>query len=151
MSLVELVNECNTTKFDQSWEQEQTVASVKVFITRLHATGCPFKKHKRFFAWSMLDALIKRSGNRCIGWLTACQTHRCPREFCSRVIHQNALRFEDGEAILSRYCHITTKADAECSCGHNAIYLDSHLILQVAVFGRRGTNPAAALVHSFTE
>jgi hypothetical protein len=88
MMLSDLLRKSYAAEFDECWERERTVVR--------------FGRHKRFFAHSALNALIKRSGTGYIGWLTAYQTRRRPREQSSRAAHQNAKRSEDGEAVAGR-------------------------------------------------
>jgi transposase-like protein len=77
--------------------------------------------------------LIKPSGDEYIGWLTAYKTRRL---LCRRrvAIDKTAVK------INGDWCWVYAAIDA-----------DSRLILDVAVFGRRGTDPAPAFLHRLTE
>lgn len=72
MMLTDLLSESYAAEFDECWERERTVVR--------------FGRHRRFFAHSALNALIKQSGTGYIGWLTACQTRRRPSRRGSRLM-----------------------------------------------------------------
>ena len=45
----ELLRETLETTNLECWERERTATPVRAFAVRLHATGCSFEKHKKFF------------------------------------------------------------------------------------------------------
>lgn len=76
---------------------------------------------------------MERFGTGYIGWLTASVTRRRQRR--RRVaVDETAVR-----------------VNGELSWVYAAIDLDTKVLLDIAVFGRRGTNPTAAFLQKLTE
>ncbi|ELY96300.1 hypothetical protein C484_01260 [Natrialba taiwanensis DSM 12281] len=63
--LADLLSKSYAAEFDECWERSPSGSTRPVVR---------FEKHKRFFAHSALNALIKQSGTGYIAWLTASQT-----------------------------------------------------------------------------
>ena len=129
----ELLRETLDTANYECWERERTATPVRVFAVRLHATGCSLRETQgilRLFG-------VERSHQAIFQWV-----HRIsdsvsdpPRAKPSRVA-------VDETAI---------KINGEWSWLYAAIDLDTKLILDVQLFGRHGTDPAAAFLHRLRE
>ena len=106
---------------------------VRAFAVRLHATGCSLRE-----TTTILDELdVKRSHGAVWNWSyrLADSVTDPPRAKPSRVA-------VDETAV---------KINGEWSWLYAAIDLDTKLILDVQLFGRRGTDPAAAFLHGLRE
>jgi putative transposase len=133
MMLADLLSECYAAEFDESWERERTATPVRVFAVRLHATGCSLRETQAILR--LID--VKRSHQAIWNW-----------------VHRLADRVPDPPtATPSRVAidETAVKINGDWPWVYAAIDLGSRLILDVSVFGRRGTDPAAAFLHRITE
>ncbi len=103
MQLADLLSESYATDLEESWERERTATPVRVFAVRLHATGCSLRETQAILRLIGVERSHQAIWHWYIGWLTACQTRRRPRERSSRAAHQNAKRSEDGAAVAGRH------------------------------------------------
>jgi putative transposase len=151
MSLADLLSESYAAEFDACWERERRRRSqelrscaaiktrsvprtpVRVFAVRLHATGCALGEIQ-----AILRLIgVKRSHQAIWHWkYSLCDSiPDPPRAKPPRVaVDEAAVKIID-----------------DWFWAHAAINLDSRLSLDVAVFGRRGTDPAAVFLHWLTE
>ncbi|WP_049888346.1 IS6 family transposase [Natrinema sp. J7-2] len=131
--LADLLSESYAAEFDECWERERTATPVRAFAVRLHATGCSLRETQ-----AILRSLgVKRSYQAIWHWVhrLADSVPDLPTAKPSRVaVDETAVRI-----------------NGDLSWVYAAIDLDTKLILDVALFGRRGTNPAAAFLHGLTE
>ncbi len=133
MKLADMLSECYAAEFDECWVRERTATPVRVFAVRLHATGCSIREIQ-----AILRLLgVERSHQAIWHWVyrLADSVPDPPMAKPSRVA-------VDETAV---------KITGDWSWVYAAIDLDTRLILDVAVFGRRGTDPAAAFLHRLTE
>ncbi len=131
--LSDLLSKSYAAEFDECWERERTATPARVFAVRLHATGCSLRETQ-----AILRLIgIERSHQAIWHWVhrLADSVPDPPRATPSRVA-------VDETAVT---------VNGDLSWVYAAIDLDSRLILDVAVFGRRGTDPAAAFLHRLTE
>ncbi len=104
-----------------------------MFAVRLHATGCSLRE---------TQAILRLIGVE--------RTHQAIWYW----VHRLADSVPDPPlASPSRVAidETAVKSNGDWYWVYAAIDLDSRLILDVAVFGRRGTDPAAAFLHKLTE
>ncbi|WP_222912843.1 IS6 family transposase [Natrinema sp. SYSU A 869] len=133
MWLADLLSECYAAEFDECWERERTATPVRVFAVRLHATGCSLRE---------TQAILRLIGVE--------RTHQAIWYWVHRLADSVP---DPPSASPSRVAidETAVKINGDWSWVYAAIDLDSRLILDVAVFGRRGTDPAAAFLHKLTE
>jgi putative transposase len=113
--------------------RERTAMPVRAFAVRLHATGCSLRETQeilRLFG-------VERSPQAIWQW-----------------VHQIADSAPDPpEAKPKRLAvdQTAVKINGELCWVYAAIDLDSKLILDAELFGRHGTDPAAAFLHRLAE
>ncbi|ELY92004.1 IS6 family transposase [Natrinema altunense] len=133
MPLADLLSECYAAEFDESWECERTANTLTGVAVRLYATGCSLRETQ-----AILRLLgVKRSHQAIWHWV-----HRLADSVPDPPTAKPSRVAIDETAV---------KINGDWSWVYAAIDLDSRLILDVAVFGRRGTDPAAAFLHRLTE
>lgn len=131
--LADLFSESYDADLEEGWERERTATPVRAFAVRLHATGCSLRETKeilRLFG-------VERSRQAIFQWVCRLsdRVDDPPTAKTSRVA-------VDETAI---------KINGEWSWLYAAIDLDTKLILDVALFGRHGTDPAAAFLPGLRE
>ncbi|ELZ02192.1 integrase [Natrialba aegyptia DSM 13077] len=138
------------------------------FAVGHHATGCSLRETQAILRSLGVEPSHQAIWHWYIAWLTASQTRRRPRERRSRAAswsakRSNGRRTED--SLDSRtLCVLRTAQPSRVavdepavritgirSWEYAAIDLDTNLILDVVLFGRRDTDPAAAFLHGLTE
>ncbi|MFP9062629.1 IS6 family transposase [Natrialbaceae archaeon A-chndr2] len=131
--LVDLLNESYAAEFDECWERERTATPVRVFAVRLHTTGCSLRE---------IQAILRLIGVE--------RSHQAIWQWVHRLADSVP---DPPTAKPSRVAvdETAVKINGDWSWVYAAIDLDSRLILDVEVFGRRGTDPAAAFLHRLTE
>ncbi|GAB7019516.1 IS6 family transposase [Halostagnicola bangensis] len=133
MKLADLLSESYAAEFDEVWERERTATPVRVFAVRLHATGCSLRETQ-----AILRLIgVERSHQAIWNW-----------------VHQLADSVPDPPvAKPSRVAvdETAVKINGEWSWLYAAIDLDTKLILDAQLFGRHGTDPAAAFLHRLRE
>ncbi|MFC6766833.1 IS6 family transposase [Natrinema soli] len=131
--LTDLLRESYTAEFDECWERERTATPVRAFAVRLHATGCSLRETQ-----AILCSLgVERSHQAIWHWV-----HRLADSVPDPPTAKPSWVAVDETAV---------KINGNRSWMYAAIDLDMKLILDVALFGRRGTDPAAAFLHGLTE
>ncbi|WP_082146656.1 IS6 family transposase [Halostagnicola sp. A56] len=133
MLLSDLLRKSYTAEFDECWERERTATLARVFAVRLHSTGCSIRETQ-----AILRLVgVERSHQAIWYWVhrLADSVPDPPRASPSRVA-------VDETAV---------KINGDWPWVYAAIDLDSWMILNVVVFGRRGTDPAAASLHRVTK
>ncbi|WP_042662843.1 IS6 family transposase [Haloferax sp. ATB1] len=133
MTLADLLSECFATDLEETWERERTATPVRAFAVQLHATGCSLRETKE-----VLRLLgVERSHQAVWQWVhrLADSGHNPPEAKPKRVA-------VDETAV---------KINGEWSWLYAAIDIETKLILDVELFGRHGTDPAAAFLHRLSE
>ncbi|QRV17817.1 IS6 family transposase (plasmid) [Haloterrigena salifodinae] len=131
--LADLLSESYAAGFDECWERERTATPVRAFAVRLHATGCSLRETQ-----AILRSLgVERSHQAIWHWV-----HRLADSVPDPPTAKPSRVAVDETAV---------KINGDRSWMYAAIDLDTKLILDVELFGRRGTDPAAAFLHGLTE
>ena len=131
--LSDLLSESYAAEFDECWERERTATPVRVFAVRLHATGCSLRE---------TQAILRLIGVE--------RSHQAIWQW----VHQVADSVPDPpEAKPKRVAvdETAVKINGELCWVYAAIDFDSKLILDAELFGRYGTDSAAAFLHRLTE
>jgi putative transposase len=126
--LADLLSESYDADLEESWENERTATPVRAFAVRLHQTGCSLRE-----TTTILSELgVQRSHGAVWNWVyrLADSGRDPPTASPSRVA-------VDETAV---------KINGEWSWLYAAIDIETKLILDVALFGRHGTDPAAAFL-----
>jgi len=131
--LADLLSECFAADLEECWERERTATPVRAFAVRLHATGCSLRETKEILRLFGVD----RSHQAIFQWV-----HRISDSVGDPPEAQPKRVAVDETAI---------KINGEWSWLYAAIDLDTKLILDVELFGRHGTDPAAAFLHGLRE
>ncbi|APX97908.1 IS6 family transposase [Natronorubrum daqingense] len=133
MKLADLLSESYAAEFDEAWERERTANTLTGVAVRLHATGCSLRETQ-----AILRLIgVERSHQAIWNW-----------------VHQLADSVPDPPmAKPSRVAvdETAVKINGEWSWLYAAIDLDTKLILDAQLFGRHGTDPAAAFLHRLRE
>jgi len=131
--LADLLSECFATDLEEPWERERTATPVRAFAVRLHATGCSLRGTTTIPA----ELGVERShGAVWSGVHRLADSGRDPRRLRRRRVAV------DETAV---------KINGEWSWLYAAIDIDTKLILDVALFSRHGTDPAAAFLEKIHE
>jgi putative transposase len=133
MKLANLLRETLDTATLECWQRERTATPVRAFAVRLHAAGLSLRETTAIL--ELFD--VNRSHGAVWSWVhrLADSVSDPPTATPSRVaVDETAVR-----------------VNGELSWVYAAIDLDTKLLLDIAVFGRRGTDPAAAFLHNLTE
>jgi transposase-like protein len=133
MTLADLLRETLDVDCDEVWENERTPTPVRRFAVRLHSMGLSVREVE-----GVLELLgVDRCYQAVWYWketLAATQSDP-PTASPSRV------------AVDEKQIEV----DGEEKWLYAAIDTDSKLLLEVDVYSRRGTDPAAAFLHRLTE
>ena len=131
--LADLLSECFAADLEETWERERTATPVRAFAVQLHATGCSLRETKEILR--LLG--VERSHQAVWQWVhrLADSGHNPPEAKPKRVA-------VDETAV---------KINGEWSWLYAAIDTETKLILDVELFGRHGTDPAAAFLHRLSE
>ncbi|OLZ39215.1 transposase [Natrinema saccharevitans] len=131
--LADLLSESYETDLEESWENERTATPVRAFAVRLHQTGCSLRETTTILA----ELGVQRSHGAVWNWVhRLADSGRDPPEAQPKRVAV------DETAV---------KINGEWSWLYAAIDTETKLILDVALFGRHGTDPAAAFLHRLTE
>ncbi len=133
MTLANLLRDTLNVDSLDAWENERTPTPVRVFGVRLHSLGLSVRETTAVLRWLG----VGRSHGAIWAW-----THRLadrqpdpPTATPSRVaVDETAIRVNGQWQWL-----------------YAAIDVDTKLVLDAEVFGRRGTDPAAAFLHRLNE
>ncbi|WP_121743160.1 IS6 family transposase [Natronorubrum halophilum] len=131
--LADLLSESYDADLEETWENERTATPVRAFAVRLHATGCSLRETTIILA----ELGVERSHGAVWNWVhRLADSGRDPPEAQPKRVAV------DETAV---------KINGEWSWVYAAIDTETKLILDVAVFGQRGTDLAAAFLHRLTE
>ncbi len=131
--LADLLSECFAADLEETWERERTATPVRAFAVRLHATGCSLRETTTILA----ELGVERSHQAVWQWV-----HRLADSVPDPPTAKPSRVAVDETAV---------KINGEWSWLYAAIDIDTKLILDVALFGRHGTDPAAAFLSGLTE
>ncbi|WP_135306268.1 IS6 family transposase, partial [Haloarcula amylovorans] len=129
----ELLKETLETANLECWERERTATPVRAFAVRLHTTGCSLRETQAIL--SLLG--VEHSHQAIFQWV-----HRVSDSVGDPPMATPRRVAVDETAV---------KINGEQSWLYAAIDTETKLLLDVAVFGRRGTDPAAAFLHGVAE
>ena len=133
MQLANLLRETLDTATLECWQRERTATPVRAFAVRLHAAGCSLRETA-----AILELLgVERTHGAVWSWVhrLADSVGDPPSATPTRVaVDETAVRI-----------------NGELSWVYAAIDLETKVLLDVALFGRRGTEPAAAFLHGLTQ
>ncbi|TYL36074.1 IS6 family transposase [Natronococcus pandeyae] len=133
MTLADLLRETLDVDCDEIWENERTPTPVRVFGVRLHSMGLSVRE-----VVPVLELLgVDRSHGAIWNW-------------------RHTLAEVQGDPPTAEPSRIAVdetqiEVDGEKRWLYAAIDTESKLLLEIDVFGRRGTDPAAAFLHRLTE
>jgi len=133
MQLADLLREHLDIENQDAWENERTPTPVRCFAVRLHSMGLSLREVVGALDWLGVDRSFQAVWN----WkerLAETQSDP-PTATPSRV------------AVDEKQIEV----DGEKKWLYAAIDTDSKLVLEVDVYSRRGTDPAAAFLHRLTE
>jgi transposase-like protein len=126
---IETLNEDN----EDVWENERTPTPVRRFGVRLHTAGLSIRE-----TVAILDLLgVDRSHGAVWNWV-----HTLPEAQSDPPTAEPSRVAVDEKQI---------EVDGEKKWLYAAVDVDSKLLLEVDVFSRRGTDPAAAFLHRLTQ
>ena len=131
--LADLLSESYAADLEESWENERTATPVRAFAVRLHATGCSLRETTTILA----ELGVERSHGAVWNWV-----HRLADSVPDPPTAKPSRIAVDETAV---------KINGEWSWLYAAIDLDTKLILDVQLFSRHGTDPAAAFLHGLRE
>jgi putative transposase len=131
--LADLLSECFAADLEETWERERTATPVRAFAVRLHATGCSLRETTTILA----ELGVERSHQAVWQWV-----HRLADSVPDPPTAKPSRVAVDETAV---------KINGEWSWLYAAIDLDTKVILDVALFGRHGTDPAAAFLSGLAE
>ncbi|WP_255191956.1 IS6 family transposase [Natronobeatus ordinarius] len=133
MQLANLLRETLDVDCDEVWENERTPTPVRVFGVRLHSMGLSVRE-----VVAVLELLgIDRSHGAIWNW-----THKLSEAQSDPPTAQPSRVAVDEKQI---------EVDGEKKWLYAAIDIESKLLLEIDVFSRRGTDPAAAFLHRLIE
>jgi len=133
MKFADLLKERLDVENQDTWENERTPTPVRCFALRLHSMVLSLREVEAVLDWLGVDRCHQAVWN----WkekLTDTQSDP-PTASPSRV------------AVDEKQIEV----DGEKKWLHAAINTESKLLLEVDVYSRRGTDPAAAFLHRLTE
>ena len=131
--LADRLSECFAADLEETWERERTATPVRAFAVRLHATGCSLRETTTILA----ELGVERSHQAVWQWV-----HRLSDSVPDPPEAQPKRVAADETAV---------KINGEWSWLYAAIDTGTKLILDVALFGRHGTDPAAAFLSGLAE
>ncbi|WP_257300408.1 IS6 family transposase [Haloarchaeobius sp. FL176] len=131
--LADLLSECFAADLEETWERERTATPVRAFAVRLHATGCSLRETTTILA----ELGVERSHQAVWQWV-----HR---------LSDSAPGPPEAQPKRVAVDETAVKINGEWSWLYAAIDTDTKLILDVALFGRHGTDPAAAFLSGLAE
>jgi len=133
MRLADLLRERLDIENEDVWENERTPTPVRCFGVRLHSMGLSYREVKVVLSWLGVDRCHQAVWN----WKETLAEAQCgpPTASPSRVAGDEKQSEVAGDKKWL----------------YAAIDTESKLLLEVDVFSRRGTDPAAAFLHRLTE
>jgi len=133
MKLADLLKERLDVENQDVWDNERTPTPVRCFAVRLHSMGLSLREVKAVLDWLGVD--------RCH------QTIWYWKETLAETQSDPPTAEPSRVAVDEKQIEI----DGEEQWLYAAIDTDSKLLLEVDVYSRRGTDPAAAFLHRLTE
>jgi putative transposase len=133
MKLADLLRTNLDTAQLECWQRERTATPVRAFAVRLHAIGCSLRETAAILRCFGVD----RSFQAIFQWV-----HRLSDSVPGPPSAKPTRVAVDETAV---------KINGEWSWLYAAIDVDTKLLLDVELFSRRGTNPAAAFLHRLRE
>ena len=133
MTLADLLRESLDVDAQDAWENERTPTPVCCFAVRLHSMRLSVCEVEGVLAWLGIDRCYQAVWN----WkekLTKTQSDPPTAEPSRVAVDEKQIEVDGEKKWLSA-----------------AIDTDSKLLLEVDVYGRRGTDPAVAFLHRLTE
>ncbi|MCD2204561.1 IS6 family transposase [Halobacterium sp. KA-6] len=131
--LADLLRERYEPDLEENWENERTANALTGVAVRLHQTGCSLRETTTILA----ELGVQRSHGAVWNWV-----HRLSDSGCGPPEAQPKRVAVDETAV---------KSNGEWSWLYAAIDTETKLILDVTLFGRHGTDPAAAFLHRLQE
>jgi len=131
--LADLLSESYESDLEETWENERTANALTGVAVRLHATGCSLRETTTILA----RLGVQRSHRAVWNWV-----HRLANSDCDPPTAKPSRVAVDETAV---------KINGEWSWLYAAIDIETKLILDVALFGRHGTDPAAAFLQKLKE
>lgn len=133
MSLEDLLKENLDVDNQDTWENERTPIPVRCFAVRLHSMELSLREVEAVLNWLGVDRCHQAIWN----WKETLSEHQSdpPTAAPSRV------------AVDEKQIEV----DGEKKWLYAAIDTESKLLLELDVYSRRGTDPAAAFLHRLTE
>jgi putative transposase len=131
--LADLLSESYEPGLEESWENERTATPVRAYAVRLHQTGCSLRETTTILA----ELGVQRSHGAVWNWMhrLADSGRDPPTASPSRVaVDETAVKINGAWSWL-----------------YAAIDIETKLILDVALFGQHGTDPAAAFLAGLRE
>ena len=125
----DLLSERYAADLEESWENERTATPVTAFAVRLHEIGCSLRQTTTTLA----KLGVKRSHGAVWNWV-----HRLADSGCDPPTAKPSRVAVDETAV---------KINGEWSWLYAAIDTETKLILDIALFGRHGTDSATAFLH----
>ncbi|ELZ15678.1 IS6 family transposase [Natrinema limicola] len=133
MQLANLLRESFDVDCDEVWENERTPTPIRGFGVRLHSMGLSVRE-----VVAVLDLLgVDRSHGAVWNW-----THDLAESQADPPTAAPSRVAVDEKQI---------EVDGETKWLYAAIDTESKLLLEIDVYSRRGTDPAAAFLHRLTE
>jgi putative transposase len=131
--LADLLSESYAADLEETWENERTATLIRAFAVRLHSTDCSLRETTTILA----ELGLQRSRGVVWNWVhRLADSGRDPPEAQPKRVAV------DETAV---------KINGEWSCLYAAIDIDTKSILDVALFGRHGTDSAAAFLQKLRE
>jgi len=131
--LADLLKRNLETGLEEARDDERTATPVRAFAVRLHETGCSLRE-----TTAILSVLgVERSHGAVWNW-----------------VHRLAGSEDDPPSAPQTRVAVdetAVKINGEWSWVYATIDIETILLLDVALFRRRGTDPAAAFLHQLTE
>ncbi len=133
MSLAELLDESLTTEYNDVWERERTATPVRAFAVRLHAAGLSLRETAAIL--ELLD--VQRSHQAIWQW--------------KEQLADSAPDPPEAKPTRVAVDETAVKINGEWKWVYAAIDVETKLLLDIALFARHGTDPAAAFLHGVAE
>ena len=131
--LADLLSESSDADLEESWANERTATPIRAFAVRLHQTGCSLRETTTILA----ELGIERSHGAAWNWV-----HRLADSGCDPPTASPSQVAVDETAV---------NVNGKWSWLYTSIDIEAKLILDAALFGRHGTDPAAAFLHGLRE
>ncbi len=133
MTLANLLRDTLDVDSLEAWENERTPTPVRVFGVRLHSLGLSVRETTAVLRWLG----VERSHEAVWAW-----THRlADRQPDPQTVKPSRVAVDE----------TAIRVNGQWRWLYAAIDVETELVLDAEVFGRRGTDPAAAFLHRVNE